>query len=250
MTKMPGPKTVEELPQQSALEHYTALRSMIIRSLSVFGILFLVTLVFVHQLIPSLIVDDRLVMLGPMDVLGIYFIVAFSIALGLSVPYLAFEIWRFVRPGLTERESKVTLTYIPAVFLCFIIGITFGYMVIFPLAYQFLLGIGNIHFDMMITAREYFHFLLMSTLPIGFIFELPLVIMFLTTLGVLTPEILKKSRRYAYFLLIVISVVITPPDFVSDILLIVPLVALYEIGVVLSKRAHAKREEKELADSA
>nr|TXF85248.1 twin-arginine translocase subunit TatC [Alkalicoccus halolimnae] len=247
---MPGPKTVEELPQQSALEHYTEMRSMIIRSLVCFIILFITALVFVHQLIPTLIVDDRLVMLGPMDVLGIYFIVAFAVAIGLSIPYLTFEIWKFIKPGLTERESKLTLAYIPAVFLCFLAGLAFGYMVIFPLAYQFLLGIGNIHFDMMITAREYFHFLLMSTLPIGFIFELPLVIMFLTSLGLLTPEILNKSRKYAYFLLVVISVVLTPPDFISDILLIGPLVGLYEIGVLLSKKTHARKQKRELDKSA
>lgn len=244
--KYQGPQTVEELPQQSAIEHYTDMRNMIIRSLIVFFSLFVISLVFVHQLIPMLIVDDRLVMLGPMDVLTIYFIVAFAIALGVAIPYLAFEIWRFIKPGLTSHESKVTLGYIPAVFVCFIVGLTFGYMVIFPIAYQFLLGIGNIHFDMMITAREYFHFLMMSTLPIGFIFELPLVIMFLTSLGILTPETLKKSRRYAYFALVVTSVVITPPDFISDILLILPMVGLYELGVLLSKRTYKRRQKREM----
>lgn len=248
--KSQGPKTVDELPQQSALEHYTDLRSMVIRSLLVFFTLFVISLVFVHQLIPLLIVDGRLVMLGPMDVLTIYFIVGFAIALGLSVPYIAFEIWKFVKPGLTSHESKVTLGYIPAVFICFLAGLTFGYMVIFPIAYQFLLNIGNIHFDMMITAREYFHFLMMSTLPIGFIFELPLVIMFLTSLGLLTPEALKKSRRYAYFALVVASVLITPPDFISDILLIVPMVGLFELGVLLSKRTYRRRQQREMEKSA
>ncbi|MFC4737662.1 twin-arginine translocase subunit TatC [Bacillus daqingensis] len=246
---MPGPKSVEELERQSAIEHYTALRSTIIRCVIFFLVMLVGTLVFVHQLIPQLIVDGRLVMLGPMDVLGIYFIVALSISAGLSIPYVTFEVWRFVKPALTEREAKLTLGYIPAVFGCFIVGLAFGYYVVFPVAYQFLMAVGGIHFDMMITAREYFHFLLMSTLPLGFIFELPLVIMFLTSLGLLTPDTLRKSRRYAYFGLIVISVVITPPDFISDLLLILPLVGLYEVGVWLSKRTYT-RMEKETAQQA
>lgn len=105
----------------------------------------------------------------------------------------------------------------------------------------FLTGLSNDQFSLMFTAEHYFRFMLNLCLPFGFLFEMPLVVLFLTRLGVLNPVRLAKARKLSYFALIVISVLITPPDFISDILVIVPLLLLYELSVTISRVVYKKR---------
>lgn len=94
---------------------------------------------------------------------------------------------------------------------------------------------------MIFTSEKYFKFMINLTLPFGFMFEIPLVVMFLTSLGIINPMILSKARKMSYFALIVVSILITPPDFVSDLLVIVPLLVLYEFSVTLSKFVYRKK---------
>ncbi|QQK77278.1 twin-arginine translocase subunit TatC [Salicibibacter cibarius] len=230
---------------QSALEHYGEMRSMVIRSLLFLAVSLVVMVVLMHWLIPYLInhgsVDTSLVLLGPMEIMRIYLFVGLILAIGFSIPYVGYEIWKFAKPALTDKESKMILTYIPGSAVLFILGLLFGYLIVFPIVYSFLIGLGAIHFEMMITAQQYFSFLLMTTLPIGFVFQLPIVMMFLTSLGVFVPEQMRKVRKYAYFGMVVFSVLITPPDFLSDILLIIPLILLYEFGIYVSQIIHRKK---------
>ncbi|QQK81087.1 twin-arginine translocase subunit TatC [Salicibibacter cibi] len=238
---------------QTAIEHYGELRGMIIRSLLFLGIALVVMVILMHWLIPYLTShastgETSLVLLGPMEVMRIYFLVGLVLAIGFSIPYVGYEIWKFARPALTEKESKMVLTYIPGSAILFVLGLLFGYFIVFPIVYSFLIGLGAIHFDMMITAQQYFSFLLMTTLPIGFVFQLPIAMMFLTSLGVFVPEQMRKVRKYAYFGMVVFSVLITPPDFVSDVLLIIPLILLYEFGLYVSQIVHRKKRSTMTAE--
>jgi sec-independent protein translocase protein TatC len=233
---------MEERPY---IDHYSDLRKRVIYSLLFFISFFILSFASVKWSIPFLAKNQMLVMLGPMDVLQLYIRIAGTLALGFSIPFFSLQLWKFLRPALNDEESKIALRYIPGIFVSFIIGISFGYFIFFPIIYQFLLELGQLHFEMMVTANEYFSFLLMSTLPFGFLFELPITLMFLTSLGIVTPDKLTQIRKYAYFSLIVISVLITPPDLISDVLVILPLIILYEVGVILSKMVQ-KREETSL----
>ena len=98
---------------------------------------------------------------------------------------------------------------------------------------------------MMFTAEKYFRFMINLILPFGILFEMPLVVMFLTRLGIINPTVLKKSRKISYFVLVIISILITPPDIISDILVIVPLLVLYEVSVQLSNMVYRKRLMKD-----
>ncbi|MGE7687435.1 twin-arginine translocase subunit TatC, partial [Peribacillus simplex] len=102
--------------------------------------------------------------------------------------------------------------------------------------------LSNDMFTTFFTTEKYFRFLLHMTLPFGFLFELPVVIMFLTSLGIINPYRLQKMRKYAYFILIVVSILITPPDFLSDILVIIPLLLLYESSISLSKFVYKRQQ--------
>lgn len=139
----------------------------------------------------------------------------------------------------------MTLAYIPALFCLFIIGLAFGYFVILPMIFQFLMQLGGDMFVTSFTADRYFQFILNMTIPFGVLFELPVVIMFLTTLGILNPFVLSKVRKHAYFVLVLIAVVITPPDFMSDFLVTIPLLLLYEISISLSKFVYRRKEREE-----
>jgi sec-independent protein translocase protein TatC len=157
---------------------------------------------------------------------------------------LASQLWMFVKPALKPIERKITLSYIPALFILFIVGISFGYFIIFPMVLEFLVKMGADMFVTNFTAEKYFRFLMNMTLPFGVLFELPAVVMFLTSLGIINPFVLTKIRKYAYFVLILIAIVITPPDFMSDFVVTLPLLLLYEISINLSKIVYKKRLKK------
>ena len=147
-------------------------------------------------------------------------------------------------PALEEKEARALLAYIPAVFICFTVGLIFGFFLVTPAILNVLLSIGDDLFNTQLTAQNYLSFVINTTIPIAILFEFPVVVAFLTSLGILTPSFLTRNRRYAYFILIVIAVVITPADFISDIVMSIPLILIYEISIVISKYIYNKRGEK------
>ncbi|WP_053219509.1 twin-arginine translocase subunit TatC [Virgibacillus senegalensis] len=230
-----------QVEEQTLVEHITDLRKAIINSVVFFAVCFIVILLFINQVIPILTDQEKLVMLGPLDVVRFYTGIAGSLSLGFSAPFIGYQIWKFVKPALTEEESKTAITFIPGIFFSFVAGLAFGFFVIFPTVFGFLMNLGTHNFDMMITAREYFSFMLMTSIPLGFLFEVPLVLMFLTAIGLVTPDKLGKVRKYGYLLMAVLSALITPPDVISQIIVLGPLIALYELGVVLSKVMYKRK---------
>ncbi|MEH7493892.1 twin-arginine translocase subunit TatC [Neobacillus niacini] len=229
--------------------HFEELRKRLIIILGAFMVLFILAFVYVQDIYQWLVQDleVKLAILGPSDILWVYLMLSFVVAISGSIPIAAYQIWLFVRPALKDTERKVTLAYIPSLFLLFIVGISFGYFIIFPIVFQFLLSMSEGVFMTFFTTEKYFTFLLHMTLPFGFLFELPVVIMFLTSLGVLNPYRLQKIRKYSYFVLIVTAVLITPPDFLSDILVVIPLIFLYECSVLLSKVVYKRKQKLNLA---
>ncbi|MDA3128707.1 twin-arginine translocase subunit TatC [Aliibacillus thermotolerans] len=229
----------------TTVEHLTELRHVVISSSIIFIVSFIVMICFIQQITPFLTKGEMLTMLGPLEVVRFYTGVAGSLSLGVSAPFIGFQLWRFIKPALTTTESKAALRYIPAMFFSFLAGTSFGFFVVFPFVYQFLIHLGELHFHMLITTKEYFSFLLMSTIPLGFLFEVPFALMFLTVIGIVTPNDLKKTRKYGYLLLAIVSALITPPDFVSQIIVLIPLMLLYEIGLYCSKHIYAKHMRHE-----
>jgi sec-independent protein translocase protein TatC len=229
--------------------HFEELRKRLIFVLGTFILFFIASFIYVQDIYNWLVKDleVKLAILGPSDILWVYLILSSVVAISGTIPMAAYQTWLFVRPALKVTERKVTLAYIPALFLLFIIGISFGYFVIFPIVFQFLLSMSEDLFMTFFTTEKYFRFLIHMTLPFGFLFELPVIIMFLTSLGVLNPYRLQKARKYSYFVLILIAVFITPPDLLSDILVIIPLIFLYECSVLLSKVVYRRKQQLHLA---
>lgn len=238
----------EEKDTQSVVDHLSELRRRLVYVLSVFVVV-LVAAFFVvdpiyHYVTVNALSGVRIELnaFSFWDGVGVYMKISMVVALGITLPFTLYQIWAFVSPGLKPAEQKATLRYIPFVFICFLAGLAFGYFVVFPLAMSFT-GSLNKQLGLIETygMADYFKFLMNIVLPISLLFELPLVILFLTQLRLLNPIRLKKMRRVAYFILVVISVMITPADFFSAFLVLIPLILLYELSVLLSKRVYRKQ---------
>lgn len=227
----------------NVVDHLSELRKRVIITLASFLLFLIISFLFVQDIHHFLVKDlnDKLAILGPGDILWIYMAIAGISAITFTLPVAAFQIWLFVKPGLRTEEQKATLAFIPGIFILFISGIAFGYFLLFPIVLSFLQSLAGDQFETFFTVDKYFTFMINLTVPFGFLFEMPAIIMFLTRLGIINPQRLAKSRKIAYFFLIVISVLITPPDFISDILVIIPLVLLYEFSITLSKIVYRKK---------
>lgn len=166
---------------------------------------------------------------------SIYFKCALIISIMFTLPVILHQIWAFVSPGLTVKEAKETLFYVPLSFVLFTFGLAFSYFIVFPMVIQFMSNINqSIGAIETYGMGQFFTLLFNIILPISIIFDMPVIIMFLTKLGLINPAMLRKARKVSYFILIVVGVSLTPPDFVSDILIIIPLILLFEISILCS----------------
>lgn len=167
---------------------------------------------------------------------------AFHTALILTIPYLLGELWGFVKPALTERELRASRMFVFNVTLCFATGLLFGYYVLAPLAVNFLAGYtvsGSI--SNMIDISSYMSLVLNLSFTSGVVFLLPVAVDILSRAGIVTDAFMKRFRRHALVVLAAMSALITPPDAVSMILVLVPLYGLYELGIHIAARRCGSR---------
>jgi len=162
----------------------------------------------------------------------------------LASPYVIWEFWRFIKPALYETERRHSTGAVFYMTFLFVSGVLFGYYLIAPLSIDFL-GSYSISSEVTneINVLSYIGTVTTVTLATGVVFELPVFVYFLSRIGVLTPAFMKKYRRHAYIILLTLSAIITPPDVFSQILVCIPLVILYEVGIVISKRVRKNAEE-------
>lgn len=163
----------------------------------------------------------------------------------ITLPFTVYQIWSFIKPGLKAEEARAIFAYIPASFICFLLGLAFGFYFVTLALLQVLLGLGEGLFETQLTAQNYLAFVFQTTLPLGFIFELPVIIAFLTSIGLIGPGFLVTYRRYAYFILLVLAVILTPADFISDLAMTIPLISLYELSIAISKSIVKKKMKGE-----
>ncbi|MCT4561345.1 MAG: twin-arginine translocase subunit TatC [Crocinitomicaceae bacterium] len=159
----------------------------------------------------------------------------------VSFPFIFFQFWSFVKPGLRQNEKSAAKGIIFYVSLLFFLGIGFGYYVVAPLCIQFF---GNYKMSESIenifTVSSYMSMVLSTVFYSGLLFLLPVVSFILTKLGIITPEFLRKYRKHAIVGVLVLSALITPPDLISQVIVAIPITLLYEIGILVSKRAEKK----------
>lgn len=228
------------------IEHLVEFRKRLLAVIICFLLVFCISLLFADQVYQYITqgFSQKLIVLGPNDILWIYLRLASLMAFSLTLPYTVYQVWCFVRPALKTEEAGAIFVYIPATFICFIVGLAFGFYFVTPALLQVLLGLGENLFVTQLTAQNYLDFVFQTSLPLALIFELPVIIAFLTSIGLIGPGLLVSYRRYAYFILLVLAVILTPADFISDLAMTVPLIVLYEVSIVVSKWIIKRREEK------
>lgn len=176
---------------------------------------------------------------------SMHIIVSLIAGIVVAFPYIFFEFWRFIIPALHDKEKQTASGAVFFTSLLFIMGIGFGYFIICPLSVNFL---GNYRVSESVisapTLRSYVQTITSVVLAAGIVFQLPIVIYFLSKIGLVTPGFLKQYRRHSIILIVTLSAIITPPDVFSQVLVALPLMVLYEIGISISKRIVRQKEEE------
>ena len=172
--------------------------------------------------------------------------VSFWLGLITSFPYVFYEVWKFIKPGLYKKEQKAARGLVSICSMLFLIGVAFGYYLITPFAINFLAGysVG----DTAITAptlSSYVSYMTMFTVPTGIAFELPIIVYFLSKIGMLKPSSTRKFRKHAFIVILLLAAIITPPDVITQILIGIPIFILYEISIIVSARVDKKRQAEE-----
>ena len=201
--------------------------------------------ILTRPLISVMETGDKMIFTGLPEAFFTYLKVAFLSGIMLAAPVIIYQFWMFVAPGLYNKEKKLL---VPIVFLSsffFIGGALFGYFIVFPFGFKFFLGFATKTIQALPSMREYLGFASKLLLAFGLVFELPLVITFLAKLDLISVAFLKKNRKYALLLFFVGAAIITPPDVVTQIMMALPLMLLYEISIVGARIFGKKRLQED-----
>jgi len=201
--------------------------------------------ILTRPLISVMQTGDKLIFTGLPEAFFTYLKVALLSGIILSTPVIFYQFWMFVAPGLYEKEKR---HMIPIVFLStffFVGGSFFGYFIVFPYGFKFFLGFASEIIRPLPSMREYLSFASKLLLAFGLVFELPLVITFLAKLGMVSVSFLKKNRKYALLLFFVGAAILTPPDVVTQVMMALPLILLYEISIIGARIFGKKKSEED-----
>jgi len=240
------------------LAHLEELRDRLIKASIAVGIGFLAAYGFkeklfeilIHPLVSVMGKGDTLIFTGLPEAFFTYVKVAFIAGFMIASPVVLYHFWMFVTPGLYQKERKVLLPIIFLSALFFVGGALFGYFVAFPVGFKFFLSFSNERIQAMPTMREYLSFSATMLLAFGVVFELPLVLTGMSRLGLVTPEFLRKNRKYAILIIFIVAAILTPPDVISQVLMAVPLMVLYEVSIVGARVFQRKPLDADLENPA
>ncbi|MDW8102543.1 MAG: twin-arginine translocase subunit TatC [Anaerolineae bacterium] len=223
------------------LEHFEELRERLIKSVIALVLAIIFSLFFTGKFLKILISpmgELKPIFLRPTEMIITYLRVAFIAGLALAMPFIVYQLIKFILPALYPHERRYLYWLIPAATLSFLAGLAFAYFVMLPFVVRYLLTFGGDLARAQWTIGEYINFVTNFLFWMGMTFELPLVIYFLSKLGLISPEWLGRNRKYAIVVIAIIAAVITPtPDPFNMSLVMIPLILLYEVGVLLSKIA-------------
>ena len=218
------------------VEHLGELKGRVIKSVIFIIICSFFVYNYIDYILPVLTKPvGRLVFIAPQEAFITYVKIAFFGGLFLSSPFVLYQVWKFISCGLKPNERKYTSIFGPFSFLLFVLGSTFGYFVIVPIGIKFLLGFATELITPMIAVNRYISFIGTLTLAFGLVFQLPLISIFLTKIGIVTPLFLSRKRRHAIVFIFILAAIFTPPDIITQSLMAIPLLVLYEIGIIFSK---------------
>jgi sec-independent protein translocase protein TatC len=235
------------------LEHLEELRWTLVRSLLAVTVGAILAYIYSKEIVDFLhrpAPDVKLIFLSPTGAFMTYIKVAMYSGLVISMPYVAWEFWRFIVPGLLSKEKRLVPPIVFFTVVCFLLGAAFAYFVIIPFGLQFLIGgFQTDYLTANITINDYLGFVVTMILVFGVVFELPVLAYFLSLIGLLTPEFLRSKRRYGIVVIFIVAAILTPPDAFTQTMLALPLLVLYEISIWVSAGVRRSKLRKAKAEA-
>lgn len=251
-------KKMDDQGNMTLVAHLREVRNRIALSVLVLIIAFFVCFSIIKPLANSMLEMGlnsgfQYVYLSPSELLTSYFKLALILAVVVTSPVLIFQVWGFVAPALSKREKRAVRPALVGGILFFCLGAAFSYLVALPFMIQFLVKFSQSDFiHSSISVASYLDFMIGMLLTFGLVFEEPMLAFVLTSLGILSPQLLRKVRSYAIPLIFLLAAIITPPDVVSQFMVAVPMIILYELSIVISaaverrrKRAQAEEDDED-----
>ncbi|MBM4276717.1 MAG: twin-arginine translocase subunit TatC [Deltaproteobacteria bacterium] len=229
--------------KQPLTSHLQELRKRLVLSFIAVGVGFVICYAFSQHLfdilskpllemMPS---GSSLIFTSVAEAFFTYMKVAFIAGIILASPFVLFQIWAFVAPGLYRNEKRYVIPFVAAGSFFFALGILFAYFVAIPVGFRFLLGYATDFIKPMPSMKEYLSFSIKFLLAFGLVFEFPVVLVLLARIGVVDAKMLARHRKYAILLIFIFAATMTPPDVISQLLMAIPLMGLYELSIILSK---------------
>lgn len=257
-----APEPPEELAEEEDssrmpfMAHLEELRQRLVRSAIAVGVCFLGTYFFKEELYAGLArplkaampPDAKLIYTAPAEAFFTYLKIAFLAAIVLACPVIFHQMWKFIAPGLYKHERKAVWPFVTISSVLFITGTVFCYIMVFPYAFQFFMSFATDDIVPMLSLKQYLSFSATLLFAFGVIFEMPLVLVFLGRLGVVSSQTLKRQRKYAILIMFVAGAMFTPPDVVTQIMMAVPLIMLYEVSIWMVMATEKKRAQRQAAE--
>jgi len=250
-------ETIEDY-KMSLTDHLVELRKRLVRCVIILFIGFgacyyykdfifdIVTRPLVHVL-PK---NSYLIYTGLTEAFFVYMKLAFFASLIITCPFIIYQIWKFISPALHSTEKKYVLPFVLFSTLLFISGVLFGYFIALPPAFEFFVSFNNRYLQSMISFSDYISLFVTFLLGFGLSFELPVFMFFLAKLGIVNSQMLSKQRKYAILVIFIVAAILTPsPDALSQILMAIPLMFLYEVSIFITKFAGKKKIDSESKDN-
>lgn len=238
--------------KQALLYHLNELRKTLIYCVISLAIAFVLVFAFFCDPLMNLILSPirklgvELVYTTLTEVWVVKMKVSFIAGFVLSFPVLSFFLWRFLRPALYSNEKRMfALVYFSSLFL-FIIGVCFAFIAVLGLSINFFISFGSGTAEPMLSISKVVSYMMSFIIPFGLVFLLPLVVYVLTKVGIMSPAVLVKSRKYVIVVLAIVAAILTPPDIISQLLLLFPMLILWEISVFIAKRVKINQEHREV----
>ncbi len=256
----PSGQAQETMPAMSFLEHLEELRRRIIYAIIAVAVAFLACWGYaerIYGIMQRPIMEalrhngmaEKLVYLNPTEPFNLYLKVAFLAGLFVASPFVLYQVWMFISPGLYRHERRYVLPFMFSTVFLFLAGGVFGYKIVYPAALDFLIGYGK-QFQPMITIGEYTDLFLTIIIGMGLIFELPILIFFLSLMGIVTAGWMWRNFRYSILVIFIIAAIVTPTtDIMNMCIFAAPMVALYAVSIGIAFLVHPtqrrKRREKQ-----
>jgi len=242
--------------KQPFLSHLEELRKRLIVCAIGVGCAFFVAYFFKEDLFGFLIMPlkevmpegDRLIFTSLPEMFFAYLKVSLIAGILAATPVIFYELWMFIAPGLYQHELRFVIPFVVCSSFLFTAGALFGYFIVFPFGFKFLMGYANESVQALPSVKEYFSFSIKLLFAFGLVFEMPVVVFFLAKMGLVTAEAMRRKRKYALLMTFVVGAVLTPPDVVTQFMMAFPLMILYEFSIFVAKFAATKKKEKAEAE--